>query len=160
MTTAHWLQGGGSGAWTAGTPLPPINIIIPPGGIVKRFMLRQCSFSGYAQGTVYNAVAPLHHLCSVDIVSGEYAPRNIYLHDRRLPSEFTVYKGATAIFPDFTQFVGGGDQDLGFNQKCSYGTAGGPGMTIRMQATVFRAAGNANNPDGNWNTNFRVLYFI
>jgi hypothetical protein len=160
MSTAHWLQGGGSGAWTAGTPQPNIDIVIPAGATVKRFMLRQVSFSGYATGTDFNSLAPLHYLVSVDIIAGEYSPRNIYLQDRRLPSEFCVYFKTTAVKPDFTQYVGGGDQDLGFNQRCSYGTAGGPGMTFRMASGVFAASGALNNPAGNWNAQFRVLYLI
>lgn len=158
MTTRHWLRGGFDTVWTAGINIGDVDLVVPAGGIVKRFLLRQVSITGYVQGFNYNSLTPLRMLMSVNIIAGEYAPRDIYLTHRRVPSD---YVGLYDIVDrNYTQYVNGGDLELGFNQRASYGTAGGPGMTIRFRPTIFKDAACLTTPTGKAIYQFCVLYEI
>lgn len=160
MVTNHWLQGGLDGTWTAGSAQPAINLAIPAGGIMKRFLMRAMSFQGYSTGVGFNAPAPLRLTMTVDITTGPDAPRNIYETMRVIPSRYVALYDNATLQRVYTQYIEGGDNELAFNQRCSYGTRAGPGFNVRLTMGVFPLGGALTTPAGSAKYTFRVLYEI
>lgn len=158
MVSNHWLQGGLDTAWAGTTVFANTDLAIPAGGIIKRFLLRGVRVQGTGTGAAFNRVAPIYAFQTVDLIAGEYGAHNLFMTVRRVPSDYVALYDSTTAERIYTQYIMGGDNELGFNQRCSYGTRGGPGMTIRYQWALFLPPGTLAAPSGTVTWNFRVLY--
>jgi hypothetical protein len=159
LPTAHWIQGGYDTSWVEGTALAAVNLDVPAGATMKKFLMRQIAVTGIQNSTDWNGVGPLRMTMGVDIVSGEYAPRQLFLTSRRIPSEFVGVVGGIPPNDEYFQYISAGDNELGFSEQCSYGTAGGPGFRVRFTGGIFGAPGVLMHQTGNIILNFRILYF-
>jgi len=93
----------------------------------------------------------------VQFASGAYNGRIIYESKKAVPWNVTVFL-ATAI-PAYNSFYNGGDVEMGFNQRCSYGGATTPAATLQFEwYPIF--TGGAGNWSITMNYQFAALYSI
>lgn len=158
MPTSHWIFTSRDDAYAGDTVIGNMDLAIPAGGTLHRFLVRGVRITGFSQGNNPNRVVPLSLVMTVDIVAGQYSPRNIYRTSRAIPFEFSAVQ--TSISPDkeYTQYVLAGDNECGINEKTAYGTSSGPGMTIRLAAHITAPPGSLPFPVGRYALEFRALY--
>jgi len=159
----HWLQGGGTTAFHGQTIFDPVNLVVPAGGTMKRFQLRGCNVLGYSEQTNRNALHPLVWTSLVEIIGGGYGTRTIYQTTRRIPMDLVgVYNSLALPGPtaQYAQYVSAGDNELGFNKRCSYGLRTGPGFTVRYTSAIFDYPGGSGTPTGPVSFTFAVLYYL
>lgn len=157
MVSAHWVTGGGTVGFPA--PLTPTNVDLPlpANALVKRFQLRQVNIQGYNAGVNNFYVEPLAMRQTVSFTSGFYSGRTIYQASRAVPMQSTVFL-ATAI-PTYNVWYFGGDNEMGFNERCSYGGQGKPASNIRFQWIIYSNPGWPHTYNVGMNYQFAVLYY-
>lgn len=160
MPTETWSLTAFDIPYSGDTTLPQLNIAVPATATMKRFLVSPCRISGFSQGVSPNRIVPLSLTHSVDIVSGEYSPRNIYRTSRRVPYQALVRQPVLGPDPEYTMYVNGGDNEFSVNQRCSYGTSSGPGFTVRCQSAIVAPPGSLAFPSGHIQIAFRVLYLV
>lgn len=158
MSTAHWVQAGQDTVWNVNTAVTPSQVVIPAGATMKRFTLTEVSVNGVHTANAYNGVSPLRLTYSIDIVAGQYAPRRLFSTSRRVPVDFAAFTGGIPVVQAYFAWVSGGDNELGCDQAVSYGTAAGPGFTVKITLGVFGANGTLTAMTGGIKYNLRALY--
>jgi hypothetical protein len=140
--------------------MPQLDLPIPAGATMKRFLTRGNLFLADDGGTAYDRVIQRYMTYDVDIVSGQYFPRNLYRTKRRIPLNAVALFDSLADGRVHTGRHAAGDLELGFNQKVSYGTADGGGFTVRLSSSMNRMPGSLEL--GNWKCTceFRALYYL
>lgn len=159
----HWVTGGGSTAFNGQTIFTPVNIAVPAGATMKRFMLKGVQILGYADQTDLGAIHPLSWYSLVEITSGDYAGREIYRTYRRIPMEtIGIYNPLHSPGPSaqYAQYVSAGDLEIGFNERCSYGKRTGPGFNVRFSSAIFVYPPGSSSPGGPVSFTFAVLYYL
>lgn len=136
MTNAVWTTSSMDVGFIGFTVLPNRDIVIPPGATLKRFLIHQVGVYSNSEFDDYQQVNQLYMRQTVSITAGQYIGKELYRTNRRVPHVVTAFRDPIQILSYYTQIVGAGDQDLGANQKVSYGTADGPGFTIRLETSI------------------------
>lgn len=126
---------------------------------MKRFLLEEAWIHGRHSGVGIDSVWPMVLRLGVDITAGAYSPRNIFQDSVLVPSEVVALYDTTTLERIYTQYATGGSKELGFNQKCSYGTNDGPGFTVTLQPHLVAQPGALANLDGHATFVFKALYF-
>ena len=129
-----WLTGGIDIVGAVPNTLQTTDIVIPAGGTIKRFQLRNTYVSVFNEGTNHNTVHNLYFSENVHFTAGPMTNRVIYQSIRRIPMVTTTFFAAAVPVYDFYAYAA--DNELGFNQRCSYGLKTGPSQTLRFQCAV------------------------
>lgn len=163
MGALNWTRGSFNYDGFTGTPvtLPVIDLNIPAGAVLKKFVVCNANFQGFIQGNDYRAVTPVHVVQTVTFTTGHYAGRILY-ETFRCPTmahgEFLSSLSGTQFY---TTYFSGGDEVFGIDQKCSYGQLGFPAMNLRYSA-VISAQGWGITPSQRFemNTTFKALFYL
>lgn len=158
MTTNHWVFGSRDTAWAGPTVFGVIDIVIPAGATLHRFLLKDVEINGTASGEGFHTCEAHYMLWSVDIVLGQYAPRKLYSTIRRIPQDLTALWETTTSKRIYTQHMNSGDVEHGFNVKCSYGKTGGAAFTVRLTSAIAVPAGTLGSANGRAQFSFWALY--
>lgn len=158
MTTSHWLRGGHDGTWNINAAFTPTSLVIPAGATLKRFQVNEFVIEGITTSGAYNGVSPLHCTYSIMVTAGQYNGRRLFSTSRRVPVEFTAIAAGIPVTQAYFAYVSAGDNELGCDQPCSYGTAAGPGFTITMTLGVFGVSGAGGGMSGHVQYTFAALY--
>lgn len=158
MTTYTWVTGGG----TVGFPLPghttAVNLSIPANATLKRFQLRRTSIQGYSQGTDWTYIQPMAMSQIVQFTSGFYNGRVIYQSYKDVPYSMAQFVPLTG--PGCFQYFHAGDNEMGFNERCSYGGAGKPASTLQFLWGPVTPSGYPNVYQIGMNYQFAALYSV
>ncbi len=155
----HWLTPGIDTNFALGQPTAQcFAASIPAGGIVKRFQLRNCLFHAKNFSNTFTNVFGLSIDMTVQFTSGPNNGRIIYKGKRDIPLQYGINVGS--ISGVYTGIWHAGDNELGFNQRCSYGLA--TGAAANLQFSYFMVPDPFHGYDnyfGEWSFQFGVLYY-
>ena len=159
MSRYHWLTGGVSVSGVVPIATQTTNVVLPAGATIKRFQLRNANIAGYNSGvdTTWRRVGAFSE--QVSFTAGPMINRIIYSSIRRVPFNVTAFFAAAV--PVFDYYVNAGDNELAFNQRCSYGLASGPTQTLTFTGRyIIEAGSSSGNLIGNFQYSFAVLYYL
>ncbi len=160
MPTAHWQFASYDVAFSPFQIMPHLEIVIPATATMKRMLIAGCSISGFASGNNVNRVCSLWINFTIDIVAGQYFPRNIYETSRRIPTQVVGFHDFATLERIYTVSAQANDNELGVNEKCSYGTTTGPGMTVRLSSYINNFPTGFGFPAGRAVVVFRALHIL
>lgn len=155
----HWLTGGVSVSGAVPLTTQTVNAVIPAGGIIKRFQLRNCNIAGYNTGLddTYRRIGAWSE--QVSFTAGPMINRVIYSSTRMIPQQASNFVN-TGV-PVHEYYVNAGDNEMAFNQRCSYGLASGPTQTLTFVGRYIIEAGSSSGTlQGNFQFTFAVLYYL
>lgn len=156
----HWLTGGVSVSGAVPTATQTTNVSLPAGATVKRFQLRSCNIAGYVSGldSSYQRVGVWSE--DVSFTAGPNINRHIYTSTRVVP--MTVSTFVNTGVPVHEYYVNAGDNELAFNQRCSYGLASGGAATLTFTGRYIpQYIGSLSGTLlGNFQYTFAVLYYL
>jgi hypothetical protein len=159
----HWLAASFSQNTTVGNSvLPDLNIALPAGATLKRFITRG-NFQGLFSGYDVNFLQPLYTTFQFQFSTGPNAGRIIHYDTRIIPAQYlalfdTTYPTNNRIY---TQICNAGDLELAVNEKCSYGKASGAAANFQCLTRIL--AQNSTAPahlTGNYQLGLRALYYL
>lgn len=157
----HWLTGGVSILGAIPSDTQNTDIVIPAGGVIKKFLTREWTVAAQKQSsTNVGLVRPYYISQRVFFTAGPNINRNIFLSYRRVPTFWTAFEAVAVPVYDFQ--INAGDDELGFIQECSYGKSSGPSQTLRFQNRFTPGSGNyaGDLTPGTYQYNFAVLYYL
>lgn len=157
MPTSIWHSASYDTGFSPWQVMPDCNITIGAGGTMKKFIVTGTSVSGFTSGTDVNRVCSLYMVFEIDIVAGQYSPRSIFRTMRRVPHQVVAFHDVLTAQRVYTVSAQGNDLELGFNQRCSYGTSDGPGMTVRCRTLIANYPIGFGFPPGRANMTFKAL---
>src|SRR5438445_8123861 len=144
----HWLDTAYDTPYLAGgSSMPDLELFIPAGATLKRFLTRQTRVVGSITGFGNEYVNPQYMNFSVDLIFGEYGARNIYKTTRAIPFQVAATYQPPGVGPSslaYSQWNLACDQELAINQKTSYGTIAGEGFLMRLTSYITQAPGTPN----------------
>lgn len=130
----HWLTGGVDISGAVPNTLQTTNLPLPAGATLKRFQGRNMFLGCYNEGNDHTAIRSLFMSQTVQFTTGPNSGRIIYKSTRRIP--FVVAEYFAAAIPVYDVYYSAGDNELGFNQRCSYGLASGPAQNLQVQWSI------------------------
>lgn len=160
MPTSHWVNASFDVAFSAGFGVRQLDVNIPATATMKRFLLRGARVMATHSGIGFEPINTLFWTASVDIIAGQYSPRNIFKTSRAVPQNIVALYDVVTAQRVYTQYALACDNELSFNERTSYGTSGGPGMTVRCELSLNKHPGVYAFPDGRWTGEFRALYIL
>lgn len=146
-----------------GTPvaLPNLDLNIPAGAVLKKFVVCNANFQGFIQGNDYRAVTPVHVVQQVSFTTGHYAGRILYETFRAPTIATNGFYDVLTGTQYYTTYFSGGDEVFGIDQKCSYGQLGYPAMNLRYSATISAQGwGIVPTQRFEMNTTFKALFYL
>ena len=156
----HWVTAGIDAAFNGFIPTAqPLAMDIPAGGTLKRFQSRLNHFGARTMGTDENFVFDINLRMSVAFTLGPYSGRTIYETDRDVPFQavtFVPISGNSRY-----AWYHAGDNELGFNEGCSYGKSSG--AAAKLQFSYFFssfAPHDYTNLRGEWSFRCAALYYL
>jgi hypothetical protein len=157
MPTYTWLTGGGTTTFPSSATATNVDLTFPAHWTLHRFQLRKIAVNGRSSGTANTSLEPVFMSQVVQFLGGAYGGRTIYSAFKLIPWLTTVFL-ATAI-PAYNAWYGGGDNELGFNQRCAYGGASIASATLRFQWSPYDPSGAYNYVAG-ISYQFAALYSV
>lgn len=157
----HWNSGGVSISGAIPSTLQSTNIVIPAGGVIKKFLTRDWTISAIKEGTsIVGLVRPYYVSQQVVFTAGPNLNRIIYQTNRAVPCQWTAFE-AVAV-PVFDFMVNAGDNEMAFSQQCSYGKSSGPSQTLTLNTRFIPGSGSyaGDLVGGTFQYNFAVLYYL
>lgn len=139
MATNHWVKNGTGGPWAAIGPMADVDIPIPAGATLRRFVCQDHSFTATMTGVGFDKVGNFYLLQRVWIPDGPYANHTLWQSVKPLRSEYAALYDIAVTERVYTQWLNAGDDTLLINEKTAFGTRVGPGFTLRY--TLFSFAG-------------------
>lgn len=156
----HWLTASVDTQFNLGLPTAQAPAIsLPAGATMKRFMVRKTFYQANNNGTGGNNSYDVGIRWQVAFTAGPNNGRVIYSTDRRVPFVSTIF---VPIAGSNTYcWWGAGDNELGFNERCSYGLASGAAAAVQAtySAVPTRFAVHS-NLFGEFGYQFAVLYYL
>lgn len=159
MVTAHWTGGAFDLSFSNPGIIAPIDVVVPAGATVKRFLTRDTQCDLIRTGVGFEYASGFYSGAVVQIIAGEYSGRVVYQTARALDCDVTALYDNATLQRVYTCVARAADRELAINQKCSYGTAGGPGMTWRFTTGVSNMRGITLPFSGHYVLTFRLLYY-
>lgn len=159
MPTSHWVFSSVDSSSVGPFFSRNLDVVIPAGATMKRFILKGTRLTGKHSLADFEKVNVVYQNSTVDVIAGQYNGRSLYRTTRRVPMEVTALYDSTTLERIYTSYYSAGDQDLGFNVRTSYGTADGPGFTVRCQVSADKHGGAYAFPDLRFTFAFYALYF-
>jgi hypothetical protein len=162
MGTYHWLQGDESvvGALPIGFP-PDIDLVVPAGSILKKFLVRNTSLMAVQTGAGYNTVGPIQINMLVEWIPLGVAARKIYQSSRQVPQVVTSLYDVIDAARIYSMYYNGGDNEFSVDQECSYGKKTDAfDSTVKFRWSLFGGVGGLTfAPAGIMSYEFAALYY-
>jgi hypothetical protein len=126
---------------------------------MKRILVRNTRMQATTIGVGIPAVGNFGLRQTIDIIAGDYNPRNLFLQRIALPCQLGTLYDPSSGGRIFSQLINGGDNDFRINERVSYGLRSGAGFTVRYAASIYEAGGFTGLVSNSSATaQFRVLY--
>ena len=159
MVSNHWQIQGTGGPWNALGSLPNIDIAIPAGATLKRFVAFDHQFNAIQTGLAFNVVGNFSILQQVTIVGGPDNGHTLWQSIHPLTSNVVALNDVTTIQRVYTQYVNAGDDTLMINERTAFGKRTGPGFTLRYAVATFVGPNFAGALSySSYNYAFKALY--
>lgn len=122
MGTYTWVRTSTSeaGAITTGTHMT-LTLTIPAGSILKKYLIYGNSLQARNSAAGFDSIAPLQATQKITIGSTRIGARQIFYSVRRIPFEAVAIYDVATLERVYTQYFNAGDDELGVDEKCSYG---------------------------------------
>lgn len=159
MPTSHWVFSSVDSSSVGPFFVRNLDVVIPAGATMKRFILKGTRLTGKHSLADFEKVNLIYQTSTVDVIAGQYNGRNLYRTTRSVPMEVAAVYDSATFERVYTSYYHAGDLELGFNVKCSFGTASGPGFTVRCQVSADKHGGAFAFPDLRYTFGFYALYF-
>lgn len=132
MATYSWVTAGWgpTGLTAPNVNLPLLDLTIPAGAEIVRYQFRGTAVQGFKTAFTWSSIGVWALNIKVAFVGGTYAGRQILYTIRDIPYSVTAYTELGVA--NYVQFLHGGDNEFGFNQKCNYGRKTSPASTLRL----------------------------
>jgi hypothetical protein len=158
----HWLTSSVDTGWTGLATTPWIQINVPAGATIKRFVVNLATITGKITGSSTNIMQPIYCNQTVDMPSGQYAGRILYQQAVRVPCDnlSTMVSEVGIGLRQYDQIICAGDRELGINEKTSYGKLGGSAMVMRYIHQIVPTGPNPGLATGRTTYQFKVLYYL
>lgn len=160
MGTYTWIQTGSSKVGSGYLSFDPMVLTIPSGATLKRMILANVHYQAIQQGTTWDALSPTTWDMNVLLNSSYYGTKLIYRATRAIPMAVTssIDNLPTALVRWSAYFVAG-ENELGFNQRASYGTHDTPAFTISLSAGASPRPGSPTTANYDASCLFQALYY-
>lgn len=164
MVAAHWLQTGATSPIVSSTnAFAGVSLTIPAGGVLKKVIVYDCQMACYLTTPDERGVWPLRVSWLLTYFSTSYPSRPLHETYRGVPMEVYSYYDSALNSTQPHAVFHGGDNEFGFQVKCSYGGAGKTSATVQLTGTC-----NTNAPfvpsgytiQGVWGANMKALYYL
>lgn len=156
----HWLTAGVDAQFNLALPTAQANAIaLPAGAQMKRFIIRQCFWQATNNGTGGNNAFDISIRWNVKFTAGANINRVIWQSYRHVPFTATIF---TPISGSNTWWwSGAGDNELGVDQKATYGKSTDPAASILCSYSVLATRfASMSNLFGEFGFQFAVLYYL
>lgn len=155
----HWLAPGFDfGGTGANQVFPDLDAVIPAGATLKRFLLRNCHFYCNDGGDAFNKLIQRYITFDVNIVAGQYSPRQLYKTSRTIPFEVAAFHDVLTAQRLYSGYHHAGDLELAFNQRCAFGKNTGAAFTVRLSTSMNTYPGALNIGTFRLAVTFMLLY--
>ena|ERR1700741_95157 len=156
----HWLTPGIDAQFNLSLPTAQaFPASLPAGATLKRFMVRQAAFYAKNQSNSFNDTFGMYVNWTVHFTSGPNSGRTIYSTNRDIPVEFGLNPGS--ISNVYSAIWHAGDNELGFNERCSYGLASGAAANLQCSYSIVPSRFSTfTNLFGEFSFQFAALYYL
>lgn len=156
----HWLTPGVDTQFNDALPTAQVPAVsLPAGATVKRFQLRRCYYLASNADHSDSGIFGISMQMQVAFTSGPNSGRIIYQTARDIPFEQTIFVPITGT--SRYCFHHAGDNEMGFNERCSYGLASGGAATLAFTySMVGTRFFTMQNYFGELVLQFAVLYYL
>lgn len=154
----HWAVIDNSTTGAIPTGYHNLNIVLPEGAIVKRFMLRNTNFTTRRIEANYGNTPEIVVSQQVHFTDGVNTGRAIYTSTKIVP--WTIVLVSPDIAQTWYSFYQAADHELGFNQKASYGRSTDPFATLTYTWAWQGWPLLPVDLDGYTQQEFAVLYYL
>lgn len=157
MATMHEAFASKDSGWVAGATMATLNILLPAGATLKRFLIQNQIITGTTNGVDLGAVANFYYGQFVSFTSGQYVNKVIFRKQYWIPNQVVGLYDVLAANRIYSQLINGGDETFFVDQRVSYGLRSGPEFNIQL------VTGNAIGPG--WtgalsNTKYQVIFKV
>lgn len=135
MVTNHWLEVGSGGPWAPGGALVDLDIAIPAGATLKRFVAYDHEFVGTTHGAGQGAVGNFTLFRKIWITNGPYTNHVLWQDIVSLASQIVAFHDVVLAAQIYSQQINAGDQGLMINERTAFGKRSGPGFNLRYSVT-------------------------
>lgn len=158
LVTSHWTSTGYDAAFTGDFTMPALDLGIPAGATLKRFLIRATSFTWRFRTDTDSEIYPLSLQMEVNVIAGDYMDRQLYRTRRKLADTVVAWRDPVVIRDTYVWWGNSGDNELGVNHELSYGKADGIGFTMRLSTNVINRGPTPAFPVGRGILQFSALY--
>lgn len=160
MATNHWVNTAFDGlAWAGGTVLTNLDIAIPAGATLKRFVIDRTRMQGRSTGVGILAVGGLILSQEVRITTAPYLGHVLFHQDIAIPATLAGFHDPLTAQRIYTMYYNGADESFTINERTAFGLRSGPGFTVRYSSSVRSTLGFTGGVgDPLASANFRALY--
>jgi hypothetical protein len=159
----HWITNTiGQPNFTGSTTFANLDLVIPAGGQLKKFIIHRHLFFGTSSGPNLNYAQTITLFRTVNIISGAYSPRELFVRHDRLHCDYPTLFDSTLAFNNriYTTLLAACDDDLFVDQKCTYGKTSGASFTIRLACTLSCHGASPTLFSGSATYVFKALYYL
>lgn len=161
MPTAHWVLNTFDTNYSGQETFPNLDIPVPAGATMKRFVCLGTKLDGRSSGPGIQFIQPVWLHMTVSIIAGQYFGSTLFRTTRSVKVEAVGLYDSATLERIYTGYYHAGDNEFGFNQRCSYGTGNGPGFTVRLASFLsIPAGGIVTQPTGRMVLGLRLLYLL
>lgn len=154
----HWVVANLSTVGALPTGFFHLHATIPAGGVLKRFMLRHTYVGASTKTNFPEFLFPLYIDQQVAFSGGVNDGRVIYSASRRIP--FTTAVDPLDLITPYKAWYSAGDNELGFNQRCSYGQSTDPGYDTEFTGFIQSQPTYPGGMAGALNLEWATLYYL
>jgi hypothetical protein len=155
MATMHEAIASADTSWAAGSVMATLDIVLPAGATLKRFLIQNQIMTGTTTGAGFGSVANFYYGQNVSFTSGQYVDRVIFRKQYAVANELVVLYDNATLQRIYSQLINCGDETFFVDQRASYGLLSGPAFNLRL------VTGNAVGPGFTGalsNTKYQVVF--
>lgn len=165
MGTYHWVTDGSSAAGAIPPQtVGPFSLIGPLNSIAKRFQVRGCSLVARTGSAFGDGFGPYTWTHDFDFNQGALPTRRIYHSVRGIPMTVAATGDFSLHSERYLASWWSGDEELGVNQRCSYGKSTLPtSPSITYTGGIFGGSGwggDAVDAGGIWSIQVAALFYV
>lgn len=141
MATMHKVIAAFDDGWVADAPMAQLDILIPAGATLKRYLVHAQTVSGTTNGIGVAAAGRFSYGMTVSFTSGQYVGDVIFRKQWAIPTQTVALYDVLSNARVYTQYLNGGDETFFVDQRCSYGLRSGPAFNLRLDTRSYVALG-------------------
>ena len=141
MSTMHRAFASKDSGWVADAVAADLNIVLPAGATLKRFLVHNQEIKGTTNGVDLGAVANWSYGITISFTAGQYVGRTIFQRTCAVPVQTVGLYDVVAADRIYSQLINGGDETFFVDQRVSFGLRSGPAFTINIRTGIQQGPG-------------------